>query len=312
MIQIAGGALDRADLSFVEVISMNLDALAGSSRTIRTGYKGTASDFRRVTLRPLDVVRLRPVFSDREQGQVRVTGEVRFPGDMDITRGEHLSSLLQRVGGLTDQAFPYGAVFTRRRAAAAEREANLREARQLEAQIANASLNTTAPSDQTGGGPLLLSLAEQLRTTPALGRITMTADPALLRVRPDLDILLEPGDRLFIPKRSSTVTVSGEVLNSGSFQYESGLTLDEYIDGAGGTTSGADRDRIFVVLPNGTAVPVAENWLSFKTTNLIPPGSTVVVPRDLRPFNLSQFLKDATQITSQIAITAASFVVLNR
>jgi polysaccharide biosynthesis/export protein len=133
-----------------------------------------------------------------------------------------------------------------------------------------------------------------------------------LRVRPDLDILLEPGDRLFIPKRSSTVTVSGEVLNSGSFQYEPGLTLDEYIDGAGGTTSGADRDRIFVVLPNGTARPVAENWLSFNTTNLIPPGSTVVVPRDLRPFNLSQFLKDATAITSQIAITVASFAVLNR
>jgi hypothetical protein len=45
---------------------------------------------------------------------------------------------------------------------------------------------------------------------------------------------------------------------------------------------------------------------------MIPPGSTIIVPRDLQPFNLTQFLRDATQITSQLAVTAASIAVIGQ
>jgi len=151
-----------------------------------------------------------------------------------------------------------------------------------------------------------------LRDTPAIGRIAVTADPAILRVRPDLDVLLEPGDSLYIPKRPSTITVSGEVLNNGTVQYESGLTVRDYIDRAGGTTQGADTGRTFVILPDGSARTVAESWLSFNNTTLIPPGSTIIIPRDLQPFSFGPFVRDATQIISQIAITAASLAVINR
>jgi hypothetical protein len=47
--------------------------------------------------------------------------------------------------------------------------------------------------------------------------------------------------------------------------------------------------------------------LPFGNANVIPPGSTVVVPCDLRPFDLFLFLRDATQITSQLAITAIRY-----
>ena len=315
IIQIAGGALDRADLSFVEVTSTNFEQLAGSSRTVRTGYKGTPDDFRKVSLRALDVVRLRPVFSDRDQGQVSVAGQVRFPGTFDITRAERLSSLLDRAGGLTDEAYPYGAIFTRRRAAVAEREANLRAARELESRASTPSPLTLSPSADQGiaqATQFASTLAQQLRSAPVLGRIAVTADPAILRVRPELDVLLEPGDSLYIPKRPSIVTVSGEVLNNGTFQYESGLTVRDYLERAGGTTQGADEGRTFIVLPDGTARTVAENWLSFNTAAVIPPGSTIIVPRDLQPFSLGPFVANITQIVSQLAITAASLVVINR
>jgi protein involved in polysaccharide export with SLBB domain len=100
MIQMAGGVLRQADLSSVEVTSTEINPQSGTSRTIRTAYKGEVNDFQRVSLRPLDVIRLRPVFSDREDGRVTVSGQVRFPGTFDITRGERLSSLLERAGGL--------------------------------------------------------------------------------------------------------------------------------------------------------------------------------------------------------------------
>jgi protein involved in polysaccharide export with SLBB domain len=310
MIQMAGGVLRQADLSSVEVTSTEIDPQSGTSRTIRTAYKGDVRDFQRVLLRPLDVIRLRPVFSDRESGQIAVSGQVRYPGTFDITRGERLSSILERAGGVTDTAYPYGAVFTRRQAAAAERDGNAREARSINAEIA--SLATSPNADDRGKVSFLTTLTQQVQSEPALGRITVTADLAILRVRPELDIILQPGDALFVPPRPSTVTVTGEVLNSGSFQYQPGLAVEDYIKVAGGVTQGSDESRTFVVLPDGTARPISQSWLTFSSTNVIPPGSTVVVPRDLRPFDLTQFLRDATQITSQLAITAASLAVVGR
>ncbi len=310
MIQMAGGVLRQADLSSVEVTSTEINPQLGTSRTIRTAYKGAVNDFQRVSLRPLDVIRLRPVFSDREDGQVKVSGQVRYPGTFDITRGERLSSLLERAGGLTDIAYPYGAVFTRERAVASEREGNQREARAINAEVA--SLATSPNSNDRDKVSFLTTLTQTIQNEPALGRITVTADPALLRVHPEFDIILEPGDSLVIPPRPATVTVTGEVLNAGSFQYQAGMDVRDYVTVAGGATQGADEGRMFVVLPDGSARPIAENWLTFNNSNIIPPGSTIVVPRDLRPFDLGQFLRDATQITSQVAVTAASLVVIGR
>ena len=65
------------------------------------------------------------------------------------------------------------------------------------------------------------------------------------------------------------------------------------------------------ILPDGTAIPVTDDWLTFGSGGHIPPGSTIVVPRDLQPFNLGDFLKDATQIFSQLAVAAASIAVLH-
>ena len=310
MIQMAGGVLRQADLSSVEVTSTEVNPQSGTARTIRTMYRGEVNDFQRVSLRPLDVIRLRPVFSDREDGRVTVSGQVRFPGTFDITRGEHLSSVLERAGGLTDSSYPYGAVFTRERAAATEREGNLREARNLSTEIANLAISPN-PTDQSKVA-FLTTLTQTLQNEPALGRITVTADPALLRVHPELDIIMEPGDSLVIPPRPATVTVTGEVLNAGSFQYQAGLDVRDYITVAGGATQGADEGRIFVVMPDGSARPIAQNWLTFNNSNIIPPGSTVVVPRDLRPFDLQTFVATAATITSQIALTAASLVVIGR
>ena len=44
---------------------------------------------------------------------VTLDGEVRFPGNYRIRKDERLSDVIQRAGGLTQIAFPVGAIFTR-------------------------------------------------------------------------------------------------------------------------------------------------------------------------------------------------------
>lgn len=314
MMQAAGDVQLQADLSWVEVTSTEIDPLSGTSHTVRRAYKGQGDDFARVSLRPLDVIRLRAVFSDRADGRVVVAGEVRYPGTFDITRGERLSSLLDRAGGVTDEAYPYGAIFTRLSAAISEKEGNQRAARSLESAavaLATAPGMPGTPPVSSSSLAYLSQLAASLRTTPVLGRITVTADPATLRLKPELDIMLEPGDTIYIPKRPSTVTVTGEVLNSGSFQQMGDYNVNSYIDLAGGTTQDSDDSRIFIIYPDGTAQPAHRGWLSFHSA-LLPPGSTIVVPRDPRPFNTMQFLINVSDIASKLAITAAGLAAVHR
>lgn len=309
MIGAAGGVQNQADLSWVEVTSTEIDPLSGTSKTSRTAYKGSMADLERVSLRSLDSIRVRDVFSDRSSGgNVTVAGQVRYPGTFDITRGERLSSLMARAGGLTDEAYAYGAVFTRVSAAQAEQEGNMREANELEAGIASAVTN---PNLNPTALTFLQNLVTALKAQPALGRITVTADPAILGVKPDLDVLLEPGDFIYIPKRPSTVAVSGEVLNPGAFQYRPGLSADDYLAMAGGTNDAAEESETFIVMPDGTARPVSGGWFSFMGNEPIPPGATIVVPPNPAPFNTMVFLQSVTQIFSQLAVAAASLAVVS-
>lgn len=310
IIQAAGGVLQQADLSSIEVTSSQIDQQTGISTTTRFNYAVKTDDLTRIVVKSQDVVRLRSVYSDREEGTVTLSGQVRFPGVFNITRAEHLSSVLERAGGLTEVAYPYGAIFTRREAAVAEKTGNEREAKEIEEQLS--LLTAEKGPGQTGPSDLgyISSLAQRLRDTPALGRVMVVADPAILAASPQLDILLTPGDSIYIPKRPSSISVTGEVLNPGSFIFRSDLGVDDYIQLAGGVKESSEEGRVFVVLPDGSARPVGGSWLTFQKGMTVPPGSSIVVPRDLSPFNWTDFLKNASQIISQLAITAASLAVL--
>jgi protein involved in polysaccharide export with SLBB domain len=257
----------------------------------------------------MDSIRVRQVFSDRSAGgNVTVAGQVRYPGTFDVTRGERLSSLLARAGGLTEESYAYGAVFTRVSAAQAEAEGNFREANELQAGISAAITN---PSLNASALSYLQNLVTTLKNQPALGRITVTADPAILAVKPDLDVILEPGDFIYIPKRPSTVAVTGEVLNPGAFQYRPGLTSDDYLGMAGGTNDAAEDSETFIVMPDGTARPAEGGWFSFAGNSPIPPGATIVVPPNPAPFNTIVFLTSISQIVSQLAVAGASLAVIS-
>lgn len=309
LIAAAGGIQREADLSSVEITSTLIDADTGTSRTVRNSLRVTPQDFASISLKPFDSIRLRPVFSDRNGETITILGQVRYPGTFDVTRGERLSSVLARAGGLTDEAYPFGTVFTRQSAAIQEADGNQRTARLLEDNIATIA---TQPSTVVNASGLsyVEQIAQQLRTMPALGRISVTADPVILATKPDLDILLEAGDTLYVPKRPSTVTVTGEVLSNGAFAYKPGLSVRDYIALAGGESGSADDSLVFVVLPDGTSRPEGSSWWSFGSAHDIPPGSMVVVPRDPLPFNWTVFAINASDIISKLATTAAALTVI--
>ncbi|HEY0281167.1 MAG TPA: SLBB domain-containing protein, partial [Rhizomicrobium sp.] len=308
----AGGVESCADRGTIEVISTNIDSRAGSSQTRRRTVSLADAGGTDYIVSPHDEVRVAKVFTDVGIGSVKLQGQFRHAGTYQIVRGERLSDVLMRAGGLTDTAYPYGTVLLRRSAAEKEREAFRREATEINDQLL-AAMSRRDPMAKLPPEAFtaLQSYVNDLKNQPALGRVTITADPTVLAANPSLDPLLEPGDVVFVPQRPYSVYVLGQVLQPGTVPFRANMSVSDYIAQAGGYAQYADKSQTFVVLPDGSARQAGTSWFDFGG-NKIPPGSTVFVSREIAGFDWRQTILDSASIFRDFATTAASLAVLSK
>ncbi len=311
LVTVAGGTARWADESGVELITTDVNKVTGSAVTLRRILPLDDNNLANYRIKAHDEFRFRQVFNDIGLGSVTLEGEVRFPGEYRIVRGERLSDLLKRAGGLTDVAYPFGTVYLRRSAAALEEESFRRTADQIESQLLLAmSRNSTTPKLDPAAFTATEGFIKTLRHQKGLGRVSIVADPAVLALQPEQNTLLEGGDVVYIPQRPSTVSVMGEVLQPGSFVYRPELSAEDYLAKAGGSTAYADESLTFIVLPDGSAEKLDKAWLPFGSQR-VPLGSTIVVPRDIAPVQWSDIVINASQIFSQLAVAGASLAVIS-
>ncbi len=310
VIAVAGGVGRDADMSEIELSRFQDERQknGGSSRVIIDGRGG---GLQQALLQPGDILRFNPVFTNRDAGPVMVRGEVKRPGLYNIYRGEKLSDLIARAGGLTDEAYPLGAVFTRTSVRQQEERARDEVMQAFDAGLRRAAV-ATAGTESTGGSSdtaKLVALAGTIRSAQLIGRVVVEADPVVLSVHPELDTVLEPGDALTVPKRPNHIAVAGEVLHPSALQFIAGRDPSDYIREAGGLSEQADSGHIYAILPNGVARPLSVSSWNFTPVRL-PPGSTIVVPADLSPDGWLM-TKDIAGVVGNIALSAASLVVIS-
>ena len=247
--------------------------------------------------------------SNKEIFSVSLEGAFVSPGIYGVQQGERLSDVIKRAGGYKNNAYTYGGILARKSVAEKEKLAFLRSADQLEQSIATAISSGRISS--VGGDPTLAltsisNLISNLQDIEPIGRVVTEFDFDLLERSPEKDLLLEPGDRIFIPERSSTITVSGQVLSPTSFSFDPTYKVKNYIELAGGYSEEADRNRTLVIYPNGMASRV-RTWPNSPD---LAPGTTLVVPRDPNPFDWLVFSQILFPIISNFATSAAAIAAL--
>ena len=254
-------------------------------------------------LRPYDALTVKelPQWSDTES--VTIAGEVRFPGTYPLRRGETLSEVIQRAGGLTDLAFPEGAAFTREDLRQREQQQLDQLSQRLRRDLAVMALQRAQPALFSATGQDLLA---RLESAQAVGRLVIDLEAVIDGPpRGPSDITLRDGDRLNVPRDSQEVTVIGEVQNPTSHRYAEGMSSDEYIAQSGGVTGNADSKRIYVVRANGSVEPgTGERW--YQTSSQIRPGDTIVVPLDSERVPRLPLWTAITQILYNIAIAVVA------
>jgi len=259
--------------------------------------------------------------SERKTRMVRIEGEVAAPGVYQTKPGETLTQLLQRVGGLTPQAYLYGTEFTRESVRKQQQENLDQVVRRLENQgtSAGAVLAANLTGDRAAQAASLQQQQQQqmqaqisrLKALKSKGRVSLELDPEKLSL-PNLP--LEDGDTILVPTIPAFVAAAGSVNNDNVFIYRPGKTVADVLASAG-LNEDSEATETFVLRADGSILGrKSAGWLNtFESTKLMP-GDTVVVPakvdRESGYNMLMRGLRDWTQIFSNLGIGAAAIRTL--
>ncbi|GER01339.1 sugar transporter [Iodidimonas gelatinilytica] len=308
LVATSGGMSLSVDPSQIEISSFRGGDLAALGAVERRYIDSRTTALSEIQVTPGSAIRFASLSGSLEAGTVLLSGEFRRPGVYSIKRGETLMEVMERAGGLTEQAYPFGAVFTRVRVKQEQQESFRRTARELNNALALAMVqNNISGNALTAASGLVNSFA----MVEAAGRVVVEADPRVLQQEPDRDLVLEGGDSIFMPKRPNFVLTAGDLLNPGALQFRPGKTLEDYLGEAGGFQETADKGRVFIVFPNGVAQPVTMSRWS-RSSVMVPPGSTIVVPKDVNPLQTLNIVREIAGVLSNLAVSAASIAVISR
>ncbi len=309
LLAVSGGASNDANMTNIEIANLDSGQQTDHVRMKWDYVDARQTDLATISINPGGGVRVGSKFSNFESGAVLLSGEFMQPGVYTIRKGEKLSDLIARAGGITDQAYSYGAIFTRKRVQEIQRQELRKTARHLQSAMISASVKKNIEADSLAAAQ---QLTNQLVNAELIGRVVIEADPLKLSLDPSLDTILEAGDALYMPKRPNFIIAMGDVLNPGALQFVPGKNIADYINEVGSYTRSADEGRIYIVYPNGVARPInLSSWGGDRNIS-IPPGTAIVVPTDLSPFDTLSLVKEIGSIFQNLAVSAASIAVLIR
>jgi protein involved in polysaccharide export with SLBB domain len=247
---------------------------------------------------------------------VRLEGEFVSSGVYSVLPGETLRQLVQRAGGLSPEAYLYGAEFTRESTRRVQQQRLNEYVDQITLQLSTNATNNAgrAISAQDSAAAAASqaqsqSVVNSLRQVRATGRIVLELQPDSHDVSQLPDLPLEDGDRLIVPRVPSTVSVDGAVYNQNSFLYDPSRRVGSYIRLAGGANRDADANRAYVIRASGTVLSKQYSSSlrgnSFDSLHVYP-GDTVVVPLNLTKGNTLRTIVSIAQIVGQLGIAVAA------
>lgn len=234
-------------------------------------------------LNPFDIVTVRRSPGYKEQERVTLQGEVVFPGNYSKhDKNERLSSLIKRAGGLTPSAYPKGATLMRQMSQA--------ERTRMETAL---RLDMKQSKDS-----LVIDSVDLARSSYFIG---IDLEKIMKNPGRDEDIILYEGDVLHVPIMNNVVKISGGVMSPNAMAYRENMTVQDYIDNAGGFIKRAWRNKVYVVYMNNT--------ISKGRSPKIEPGCEIIVP--IKPERTGVSLGDVIgATTSALSLVSMAVIIL--
>lgn len=289
----SGGFKESADISYVEIsrrLSYEETTQPGQqlshifqfsvSRNLELSDKDVS-----FKILPFDVIYVRRAPGFRNQGTVRITGEIISAGDYSISnKKEKLSDFVNRAGGFTEDAWIQGARLTR--------EIKLTK-EDIEMQTRLARLDSGLVVDEIKETKTIL--------------IGIELDKILKNPGGLNDLILLPGDELHIPQQLQTVQISGNVMNPVAMAYKPGKKLKYYINSSGGYALHSKKAKTYVRYANGITAST-KSFFGFRKSPVVMPGCEIIV--SAKPEKETWSAGQWISIGSGLASLAMSFATI--
>ncbi|WP_322407020.1 SLBB domain-containing protein [Idiomarina sp. PL1-037] len=307
LVDAAGGVKDSAYLERAEITRFKYGESSGETEYLTLSLDDVLSGDVDIPIQGRDRLNVLSIPEWQNTYEVRLRGEVRFPGTYAIKRGETLTQLVERAGGFTEHAFIEGAVFTREELKAREQERKRMLAQELQREIAGNMMTGTGDS-RVSYSEMRTLLSDLLNAKP-VGRLIMDL-PKLLSSNGANDVQLKDGDTLHVPSKTDSVSIMGEVQMTTSYRFDPEVSVGEYIERSGGTKEKADEERIYIVKANGAIEPYesGSSWFSFSSNSQLAPGDTIIVPMDT---TYTENLELWSQVTGIVYNSAIAIAAIN-
>jgi len=253
---------------------------------------------------------------------VRVEGEVLNAGNYNITnKAEKISDIVKRAGGFTKYAYPQGAFLIRaERSNGIEQKLNKimqeNSKNQLENQpnkTLDANMLKAAGATTVQGYTAMDSIQKKLSGSSVVDKIFNVEGIVGLNLKEIMnhpgskyDLKLEEGDVIYVPRELQTVRVLGQVLFPTMVRFDISMRLRDYISNSGGFSLNANRSKVFVLYPNGSAKST-KSFLGLKFYPRIEPGTRIVVPE--KPIEIKNKMTPAETVGIMATISSTAALI---
>ncbi len=257
----AGGLKDAASMKKVDVSRRIINQYATTSTdTIARTFTFSLKDGFIIdgepgfTLQPFDEVYVRTSPGYVEQRNIKIEGEVMFPGEYTLSKmDQRLSNVIAQAGGFTKWAYIKGARL--------ERTITPDERRRME--TVQKMLNKQNNDNDT------IDVSQLDFGTTYYFAIDM--EKAIANPGGDNDIVLREGDKIIIPQFTNSVKVNGDVMYPNTMTYQKGKGVNYYVKQAGGYGNRAKKSKTYIIYMNGAVAQVGRGVK-------IEPGCEIIVP----------------------------------
>jgi protein involved in polysaccharide export with SLBB domain len=248
LLYFANGLKPTAEFGSIEVSSIvDIDSSQKGLVPTRTVVKTYSIDqdldldsvTENIVLKPYDQVFVRKNPRFQLQQNIKVEGQVKYPGIYPkLSENERLSSLMARTGGLKENSNAKGAILYRKR---------------MQGQATDSLASSSEP-------------------------ISIDLQNAIDNPGSKFDLILQEGDVVFIPETNPVVAVKGAVQNQLKIYYDKDHpNVGYYVNQAGGFSERPWRKRIYVTRANGKSEKT-RNLGFFHLYPKVKPGSVITVP----------------------------------
>ena len=340
LIKLAGGFTERAFQFEMNLIRSSIETTNKIQSVVKSEMNlPINAENLNYRLYAKDILSIKKIPQYDDSLSVDVLGEVTFPGEYVLFKGDSLFKLILKAGGITENGDLRAVNFTRSALIEIAKEASEELETDIQQQLSQKTLSDGSIDSQEiknvnelsqvivgeGGdknnqksniekkGRLVVNLPQIYLEYKRLGITSIAELNTYKKANPNFiktvsDVLLADGDKINIPGIRNEVFVVGEVHRETSHAFDNNLSHRKYIKLSGGFTKAADKRRTYIIRANGSTDKLfVKNIFGLYTRKIkVQPGDIIFVPFDADKQKTLNIISEVSRVIYQFLLSVVA------